>query len=152
MNKNKRNLTKKTIKKSKKNNSKIRKNRSFFKNKLKGGGAYFGKASWNENMQNPYTMYSKNDYINDSSNPPLGNLSARNIGGGKKRQHTKRLKIKGGTPINASPLGLGTPIPNTVGFSFGSSAGSNSANILVGSELPLSSVPYDNSNYVSGIV
>jgi len=121
--------------------------RSFFSRKLK-GGSNFGPASWNESMINPYLNYSQNDYLNDSSNPPLGNLSARNINIGG----SKRKSMNGGSHINATPLGMSSPISTGPGFSFGSTSGYPTANILIGSGLPLSSFPYDNNNFVSGIV
>lgn len=120
---------------------------SFFSRKLK-GGADFGPTSWNESMRNPYLNYSQNDYMNDSSNPPLGNLSARNINIGG----SKRKSMNGGSHINATPLGMSSPISTGPGFSFGSTSGYPTANILIGSGLPLSSFPYDNNNFVSGIV
>lgn len=143
-------------------NKTIRKRIPFFSNRILGGGSDFGPASWNSSMSNPYTMYSQNDYVNDPSNPSIGNVSARNISGGRKNKKTtqrlrgiKRLRksnnirLQGG---NGSPFGTGSPISNMPGFSFGTTSGVTSANILVNSSLPLSSVPYDNNNFVSAIL
>jgi hypothetical protein len=123
--------------------------RSFFKRILR-GGSDFGPATWNDSMKNPYTMYSQNNYANDSSMPPLGAMNSRNIGGGKKR--STRRKIKGGSHDNTSSFGNGPSLTNLVPFSFGSSFGASSANILTGAGLPTTSAINDNSNRVSGVV
>ena len=123
--------------------------RSFFKRMLR-GGADFGPATWNESINNPYTIYSQNDYVNDPSIPPLGAINARNIGGRKNR--SKRRYIKGGSPVNNDTLGSGSSLSNLVPFSFGSSFGASSANILTGTGLPTTSAINDNTNAIRGIV
>ena len=157
----KKQLKKRTIKnKTQSNRKRIR---SFFPRKLR-GGADFGPASWSDSMSNPYLHYSKNDFVNDPSYPEIGNLSARNIGGGKRqrqrqskktrgsRQFSIKYRKMGGGPDNGTPLGMSTPISSTAGYSFGSSAGAGSANLFVNSGLPLSSLPYDNKNFIAGLV
>jgi len=152
-------MTKKyrTNKSSKKNSRKQAKRtlkRTFFKRILR-GGSDFGPATWNDSMRNPYTIYSKNDYIDDPSMPPLGSINTRNIGGSRKRQSKKRKslrKIKGGSPVNSDSLGGGQPLSNIVPFSFGSSIAASSANILIGDRLPMTSEVNDNSNVVRSMV
>jgi hypothetical protein len=162
LNKSKKQLKKQTQKRTMKNKTQSNRKitRSFFPRKLR-GGADFGPASWNTSMSNPYLHYSKNDFMNDPSYPEIGNLSARNIGGGKtsrprqsKKKRRSRIKDEkiGGGPDNGTPLGMSTPISSTAGYSFGSSAGAGSANLFVNSGLPLSSAPYDNKNFIAGLV
>lgn len=148
-------------KKRKMNKSIRKRNPIFFHRKIR-GGADFGPASWNSSMSNPYTTYSQNDYVNDPSNPSIGNLSARNISGGRLRR-LRRLKIMRGTKrkdqikvLKSNSISLKggdlTPISHMPAYSFGTFSGVPSSNILVNSTLPLSSAPYDNNNYPSTIV
>jgi len=131
------------------------------KKSIKGGGD-FGPASWNSSMANPYTMYSPYDLAKDSSYPPLGALSARNINGGRRSRrrtyknkrnirNTQMSSKKGGT-YAGTPLGTGSPVSNGAFFSTISTTGAlSSGGILTGNGLSTSSEVYDNKNYVQAL-
>jgi hypothetical protein len=118
------------------------------------GGSEFGLASLNNSIRNPYIMYSQNSYANDPSWPNAGNLSARNILGGRKRLrrlNRKSRRLRGGNPNGY--LGTTPPITSTPLFSFGSFLGdSTGASILNNRAIPLGGTTYANDNFVRAIV
>jgi len=95
----------------------------------------------------PYTLYDQNLYNNDPSRLPGGNISARTIGGRKKYKGSRK---RGGSILNAMPLGSGSPPSQNPTFSMWDPW--SSASLVQGRGISgTSSVP-DNSNHVRGMV
>jgi hypothetical protein len=107
-------------------------------------------------MANPHTTYPQYDVTKDSSYPPLGAVSARNMNGGRRyKKNTMRNKknIKNGGNYAGVPLGTGPPVYNSPFFSTVSSSGAlSSESMFTGNGLPLSSEVYDNKNYIPALV
>jgi len=120
-------MRKKTQYKKKVKNNKTKK-------RMRGG---FGTTSWSPSFFNPYIMHSPNDYSNDPSRIPEGNLSVRNINGGKRRRSRyKQNKIRGGD------------ITNNAFFSFGNSNGALIGTNIATGQGPTQLTPYENNNPV----
>ena len=132
-------------KKRKSNSSRRRriKNKSV-RRKIRGGSIYVTHGQYT----NPYTIYDKNTYMNDPSWPNAGNISARNIAGGKKKY--KNSRKRGGTMYNADPLGSGPPPSLNPTFSLWDPWAS--ASLVQGNGIMGTSYVHDNSNYVKGMV
>jgi hypothetical protein len=92
--------------------------------------------------------YPQNEFTNDPSRMPIGNMSSRIMNGGKRRRFTKSKK-KGGTPYAAMPLGTGSLLWQYPFTLFGTDA---NAGLLTATGIPLTSSPSDNSNYVRAMV
>jgi len=118
------------------------------KSKSQKRGQYRKKISGGNGISNHFFPYTQNEFTNDPSRTPIGNMSSRIMNGGKRRTFTKSKK-KGGTPYAAMPLGTGSPLWQYPFTLFGTDA---NAGLLTATGIPLTSLPSDNSNYVKAIV
>jgi hypothetical protein len=91
----------------------------------------------------PYTTYDQNTYGGDPSRPELGSISARNIGGGRRKY--KKRTMRGGI---GQALGAGSPIDSNPAF-FDINVASN---LLKGAGIGVSSALTDNNNVVPTFV
>ena len=107
------------------------------------------KISGGVGQSNDFIPYPQNEFTNDPSRMPIGNISSRTMIGGKKRQRFNKSKKIGGTPYAAMPLGTGSPLWQYPFTLFGTAANTG---LLTATGIPLTSTPSDNSNYVRAIV